>query len=62
MRTCSTRFVTRWRSGKFEDDFTMLVGPARNSDLLELGVLDIETDDPLIVHAMRARPKFLPPQ
>jgi hypothetical protein len=40
----------------------MLVGPARNSDLLELGVLDIETDDPLIVHAMRARPKFLPPQ
>jgi hypothetical protein len=47
---------------EFEDDFTMLVGPARNADLLEVGLIGIETDEAVIVHAMPARPKFLPPQ
>jgi hypothetical protein len=46
---------------EFEDDFTMLVGPARNADLLEVGVIGIETDEAVIVHAMPARSKFLPP-
>jgi hypothetical protein len=43
-----------------DDDFTMRVGPAQDGDLLEVGVLDIDTDDPVIVHAMRARPQYLP--
>jgi hypothetical protein len=38
----------------------MRVGPAHNGDPLEVGVLGIDTDDPVIVHAMRARPQNLP--
>ena len=45
-----------------DDAFTMLVGPDRTGDLLEIGVIGIDTDDPVIVHAMRCRPRFLPPQ
>jgi hypothetical protein len=41
------------------DDLTMLIGPARDGTPLEVGVADSE-DGPVIVHAMRARPKFLP--
>lgn len=47
---------------EFEDEFTMLLGPARNADLLEVGVIGIETDEVVIVHAMRARRRYLPPQ
>lgn len=54
--TCSTRFA-QWH---LDDDFTMRVGPAHNGDPLEVGVLGIDTDDPVIVHAMRARPQNLP--
>jgi hypothetical protein len=49
--------IAQWR---LEDEFTMRVGPARDGDLLEIGVLGIDTDDPVIVHAMRARPQYLP--
>jgi len=38
----------------------MRVGPARDGALPEIGVLGINTDDPVIVHAMRARPEYLP--
>jgi hypothetical protein len=49
--------IAQWR---LDDDFTMRLGPARDGDLLEVGVLGIDTDDPVIVHAMRARPQYLP--
>ena len=49
--------IAQWR---LDDDFTMRVGPARDGDLLEIGVLGIDTDDPVIVHAMRARAQYLP--
>jgi hypothetical protein len=51
--------IGQWQ---LDDDFTMRVGPAHNGDLLEVGVLGIDTDDPVIVHAMRARPQYLPHQ
>jgi hypothetical protein len=38
----------------------MRVGPAQNGSLLEVGVLGIDTDDPVIVHAMPCRPRYLP--
>jgi hypothetical protein len=38
----------------------MRVGPARDGNLLEIGVLGIDTDNPVIVHATRARPQYLP--
>lgn len=49
--------IAQW---PLDDDFTMRVGPARDGDLLEIGVLGIDTDDPVIVHAMGARPQYLP--
>jgi hypothetical protein len=42
-----------------DDGFTMFIGPARDATVLELGVVDGE-DGPVIVHAMAARPKYLP--
>jgi hypothetical protein len=41
-----------------DEDLTMLIGPAADGALLEIGVLEIEADDPVIVHAMALRPKF----
>lgn len=49
--------LAQWR---LDDNFTMRVGSARDGGLLEVGVLGIDTDDPVIVHAMRARPQYLP--
>ena len=41
------------------DDFTMLIGPARDGQLLEVGVLDAGGDDPVVIHAMPVRPELL---
>lgn len=49
--------IAQWR---LDDHFTMRVGPARDGNLLEVGVLGIDSDDPVIVHARRARPQYLP--
>lgn len=38
--------------------FTMLNGPAVDGRLLEIGVLDLDGDDPVVRHAMTLRPKF----
>ena len=42
------------------DGFTMFTGPARNGTPLEIDVLDAESEDPVIIHAMVARPEHLP--
>ena len=49
--------IAQWR---LDEDFTMRVGPARDGDLLEVGVLGIDSDDPVIVHAMPCRSQYLP--
>lgn len=36
----------------------MLIGPARDGALLEIGILHLDGEDPVIVHAMPLRPKF----
>jgi hypothetical protein len=41
-----------------KDEVTMLIGPARDGSLLEIGVLDIESEDAVIVHAMPLRRGF----
>lgn len=41
-----------------DDDLTMLIGPASDGTLLEIGVLGMEGDDPVVIHAMQLRPKF----
>jgi hypothetical protein len=43
-----------------DDDLTMLIGPARDGTPLEIGVLDLNGEDPVIIHAMRLRPRFYP--
>lgn len=45
---------------RLDDDVTIVIGPAHNGDLLEIGVLGLEGDDPVVVHAMALRPKFYP--
>jgi hypothetical protein len=49
---------TAMRGVAMGDDLTMLIGPASDGALLEIGVLDLEGDDPVVVHAMALRPKF----
>lgn len=41
-----------------DEDLTMLIGPAHNGTPLEIGVLDLGGDDPVVIHAMRLRTKF----
>lgn len=41
-----------------DDELTMLIGPATDGTLLEVGVLDLDGDDPVAIHAMPLRPKF----
>ena len=41
-----------------DEDLTMLIGPAADGSLLEVGVLDLDGEDPVVIHAMALRPKF----
>lgn len=41
-----------------DEDLTMLIGPASDGTLVEIGVLDIDGDDPVVIHAMQLRRKF----
>lgn len=41
-----------------DEDLTMLIGPASDGTLLEIGVLDLQGEDPVIIHAMPLRPKL----
>ena len=43
-----------------EENLTMLIGPGSDGTLLELGVLDLDGDDPVVIHAMVLRPRFHP--
>lgn len=40
------------------DDLVMLIGPATDGALLEIGVLDLDGEDPVVIHAMKLRQKF----
>lgn len=41
-----------------DEGLTMLIGPDRAGNLLEVGVID-SVDGPIIIHAMTARTKYL---
>jgi hypothetical protein len=43
---------------RLDDDLTMLIGPTPDGALLEVGVLDLDGDDPVVIHAMPLRQKF----
>lgn len=41
-----------------DEGFTMIIGPSRSAQLLEVGVIDTD-HGPVIVHAMNARRKYV---
>jgi hypothetical protein len=41
-----------------DDDLVIVVGPATTGNLLEIGILDRDRHDPVVIHAMNLRPKF----
>jgi hypothetical protein len=49
---------TAIRRVRMDGDLTMLTGPATDGALLEIGVLDLDGEDPVVIHAMPLRPKF----
>jgi hypothetical protein len=49
---------TAMRRVVIDDGLTMLIGPAHDGALLEIGVLDIDGEDPVLIHAMALRPTF----
>jgi hypothetical protein len=52
----AVRNSMRWV--EVDDDLTMLIGAATDGALLEVGVLGIDGDDPVAIHAMPLRRKF----
>lgn len=46
------------RRREMGENLTMLIGSAADGSLLEIGVLDLDGDDPVAIHAMTLRPKF----
>ena len=48
------------RKIEMDEDLTMLIGPARDGTPLEMGVLGLGGEDPVVIHAMRLRPEFYP--
>ena len=42
-----------------DEGFTMVVGPARDAQLLEVGFVESTEGDLIVVHAMVARDRFL---
>ena len=41
-----------------DDDLVIVVGPATTANLLEIGILGRDGDDPVVIHAMNLRAKF----
>lgn len=46
------------RRHEMGEGLTLLIGPASDGALLEVGVLDFDGEDPVAIHAMALRPKF----
>jgi hypothetical protein len=42
------------------DDVKLIIGSSRTGALLEIGILNPDSDDPVVIHAMTLRPRFLP--
>jgi hypothetical protein len=57
-RTSCTPCATRYAGLRCDEDLTTLIGPAGDGGLLEIGVLDVGGDDPVVVQAMALRAKF----
>ncbi len=54
-RTYGTQFHNAVRLVSVDDDLAMLIGPKSDGALLEIGVLDIDGSDPVVIHAQPLR-------
>jgi len=53
------RHAVRNIMANFEtDEITMIIGAARNGALLEVAVINEDSDDPVIIHAMPLRRSY----
>jgi hypothetical protein len=43
-----------------DDDAIIRIGPARDGLLFEIGIAGVESDEPMIFHAMKCRSRFNP--
>ena len=43
-----------------DDDAIIRIGPARDGQLLEIGIAGVDTNEPVIFHAMESRDRFNP--
>lgn len=43
-----------------DDDAIIRIGPARDAQLLEIGIAGVETEEPVIFHALECRDRFNP--
>lgn len=59
MKTCCTLIGTRRMRIPWTRAWSCWWGPDRSGALLEIGLVGSENGTAVIVHAMRARPKFL---
>jgi hypothetical protein len=50
--------MRRVTDDQVDDDLLMLIGAARDGTPLELGILDADGPDPVVIHAMMLRRKF----
>jgi hypothetical protein len=48
------------RDWDLDDDAIMRICPARDGQLLEIGIAGVETEEPVIFHAMECRDRFNP--
>lgn len=58
MRPSSTAFNNPVLVEDLDEGMMMLIGPDQASNLYEIGVVGSK-EGPVVVHAMRARPKYL---
>jgi hypothetical protein len=57
MHHATRNAIAQWH---LDDELIMRVGPGRDGVILEVGILGIDTDDPVIIHAMKCRTQYLP--
>ncbi len=48
------------RLAVMDDELTMLIGPATDGSMLEVGVLDLDGDDPVVIPSDAATTEVLP--
>lgn len=57
-RTSGIAVRSAMRRVVLNEELTILIGPAADGALLDVGVLGLEGDDPVVIHALHLRQTF----